>query len=81
MRNIDYRCTRCRKRFKREQLTVKRAVFMQMGEGAKTLRSRVTAWLCEKCLHVDLDYPRETYDGPAAEDYSRVPKPLPPGVE
>lgn len=51
--HIDYRCTRCKTATKREELTVKRAVFLTMGEKPKTLRSRVVEWLCKTCLVSD----------------------------
>lgn len=48
----------CGRTVERELLTVKRAVFMEPGEGAKTLRSRVIAHLCPECVAKDLDWNR-----------------------
>lgn len=52
----DYACTRCGTDTARDLLTVKRAVFLEMGEGARTLKSRVTDWLCPKCVASDADW-------------------------
>ena len=60
-----YRCTRCRKGpnegLKREQLTVKKVVFSQMGSGARVIRSRVSEWLCPDCIGQDKDWNREPF--------------------
>ena len=65
MPNIpEYGCTRCDKDKDREQLTVKKIMFTDMGEGARTLRSRVVDWLCDDCLLEDPDYLREKISGP-----------------
>lgn len=55
---FDYQCTRCGKSTPRDELTIKRAVFMTPGEGAKTLRSRVTSHLCPTCVAGDADWRR-----------------------
>jgi hypothetical protein len=57
-----YECTRCGRRpaptltEAREGLTVKRVMFTEMGMGGKTLRSRVTEWLCAQCRESDPDF-------------------------
>ena len=51
----------------RAQLVVKKALFTEMGVGAKTLRARVTDWLCPKCLRDDPDYQREKFAPPRIE--------------
>jgi hypothetical protein len=56
-----YRCTKCKRDCKRAELTVKKAVFLEMGEGARTVRSRVMEWLCESCLEVDPEYNKEKF--------------------
>jgi hypothetical protein len=38
---------------------VKKAVFLTMGEGGRTIRSRVTDWLCGRCAASDVDWNRE----------------------
>jgi hypothetical protein len=38
---------------------VKKAVFLTMGEGGRTIRSRVTDWLCGRCAAGDDDWNRE----------------------
>lgn len=57
MSNIPhYACSHCGKTKKREELTVKKCVFLEMGAGARTKRARVLAWLCGECLHTDPTY-------------------------
>lgn len=69
MSNIPtYACTRCRRPYPREELTVKKAVFLEMGEGARTIRSRVVAWLCHYCLEKDVDFQREKFNPPRVEE-------------
>lgn len=66
-----YKCTRCGNspgetpEEARELLTVKKVSFLGMGTGAKTLRSRVIAWLCPKCVSEDDDWNAPAFDGPA----------------
>lgn len=52
----EYKCSSCKKYVGRERLTVKKATFMSMGEGGKTLRSRVVGWICDICLTEDPQY-------------------------
>ncbi len=56
--DFEYQCSRCGKHTPREQLTVKKAVFVTPGEGGKTLRSRVTDHLCPTCIIADPDWCR-----------------------
>ena len=57
MANIpDYACSKCGLPKKRDELTVKKCVFLEMGAGARTKRSRVLEWLCDGCLGVDSIY-------------------------
>lgn len=46
----DYICSNCHQEIDRELLTVVKVSFNEMGVGGRTLRSRVIAWLCPKCL-------------------------------
>jgi hypothetical protein len=57
----DYDCTGCGQSTKRELLTVKKVVFTEMGEGARTVKSRVTDWLCPRCTATDVDFNREPF--------------------
>lgn len=59
-----YVCTRCAKPTDRDNLVVKKAVFLEMGEGARTERSRVVDWLCPLCKNEDADYNREKFTPP-----------------
>lgn len=62
-----YGCTRCGRHKDRDQLVVKKALFVGMGEGSATIRSRVTAWLCPECLEEDSDFQREKFNPPRIE--------------
>jgi len=63
----NYACTRCGNSVGRELLVVKKAVFLEMGEGGRTYRSRVTGWLCPPCVAADEDWNREKFHPPKAE--------------
>lgn len=58
---IDYRCEDCGKRRKRADLVAKRVSWMEMGEGAKTIRARVIKWQCRDCMANDPEYNRERF--------------------
>ena len=60
----DYGCTRCSTPTERSKLMVKKAVFLEMGEGGRTFRSRVTDWLCPACVAADPDWQREKFTPP-----------------
>ena len=55
---LEYKCTRCNRETPRDELTVKKSVFLEMGERARTLRSRVVGWLCPPCIVDDSDWQR-----------------------
>lgn len=55
----NYVCTNCGMDKSKQDLTVKKVLFTDMGEGARTLRSRVVSWLCKSCLEEDFDFNRE----------------------
>lgn len=69
MASHEYKCNGCGAIKPRDELVVKKAVFASMGEGASTIKSRVTAWLCEPCVTSDPDWRREKNLMPA----ERVP--------
>lgn len=54
----EYVCNGCGTPTKRSMLTVKKVLFTGMGEGAKTTRARVIAWLCPSCVKKDSDFLR-----------------------
>lgn len=60
----NYACTRCGTSTERKKLTVKKALFTTMGEGARTKRARVVDWLCPPCVESDPDYQREPFSPP-----------------
>ena len=60
-----YACTKCGTEVTdRDRLTVKKASFHTMGARARTIRSRVTFWLCPACLKADEDWNRPAYQDP-----------------
>lgn len=59
--NPEYKCTRCGKDCQRDLLTVKKAVFLEMGMGGRTIRSRVVGWLCPSCTANDSDWNQEKF--------------------
>lgn len=62
--NPNYACTNCQRPTKRDDLTVKKSLFVEMGAGSRTVRSRVVAWLCNSCLIQDVDFRREKFSPP-----------------
>ena len=71
-REIRYDCTLCGKKQKRDDLTVKRSVFMTIGKRPYVLRSRTVAWLCPACLAVDPGWLSEAYhDAPGMSDVEK----------
>lgn len=65
MANIpEYVCTNCHRPTRREDLTVKKVMFTEMGAGATTIRSRVVGWLCELCRESDNDFHRDRFSPP-----------------
>lgn len=59
-----YACTKCNRVTQREYLVVKKVVFLSMGIGGRTLRSRVTDWLCPDCRLKDDDYSLPAFSMP-----------------
>lgn len=60
----EYKCSSCGKIEQREELVVKKALFVTMGAGSSTVRSRVVAWLCPTCRVEDPDWVRTQYAVP-----------------
>lgn len=63
-----YICTRCGTAPKsdtqpqataRDLLTVKKVLFVEMGAGGRSIKSRVIDWLCPSCVAADSDWNRE----------------------
>lgn len=50
---FEYLCTKCGKPTPRDQLYVKKVIYLEMGKEAESLRSRTQDWLCESCLRKD----------------------------
>lgn len=65
MANIpEYGCTRCNTPTSRDDLIVKKSLFTEMGEGGRSVRSRVTDWLCQKCREEDPDWNLPKFNPP-----------------
>ena len=60
----DYACTSCGTPTQRDLLMVKKTVFLEMGMGGRTFKSRVTGWLCPSCIRKDDDWNREKFHTP-----------------
>lgn len=68
-RAIKYDCTRCGRKLTKAELVAKRVQFRDLGESGRTLKSRVTEWLCRvpqddgspSCLHADEDWNRPAF--------------------
>jgi hypothetical protein len=69
----EYHCTNCGLKTNRDKLTVKKAVFTEMGSKAKTFKSRAVAHLCDRptCLPKDEDWNRPPYSEP---DFKVMPE-------
>lgn len=66
-RVINYGCSECGLPKPRAALVVKKVMFTEMGEGGRTLRARVSKWLCGSCLKDDEHYNMQSYKGPYKE--------------
>lgn len=56
-----YRCMVDNEEHDREDLLVKKIVYMEMGRGARTVRSRAVGWICRDHAEVDPDWNREPW--------------------
>jgi hypothetical protein len=63
----EYICTGCKTPTQRELLMVKKAVFLEMGAGGRTFKSRVVGWLCPNCVRIDTDWNQPKFQPPRAE--------------
>ncbi|HEY6021731.1 MAG TPA: hypothetical protein VIY48_18235 [Candidatus Paceibacterota bacterium] len=63
-REIEYKCTSCGQPQSRSDLIVKKVVFLEMGAGGRTIKSRVIHWLCRVCKSRDVDWNREAFEQP-----------------
>lgn len=76
---VEYGCTQCGAPTQREKLMVKKAVFLEMGEGGRTFKSRVVGWFCPKCVAADLDWQRPKFTAPRPMPAGEAPPPIPAG--
>lgn len=60
----DYKCSTCEAPTPRDDLTVMKVTFLEMGAGGKTIRSRVAGWLCPTCLVKEPHWNREAFTAP-----------------
>jgi ribosomal protein L37AE/L43A len=49
----DYKCTKCNRETLKQLLMAVKVQFTGLGAGAKVVRSRTIAWLCDECLEED----------------------------
>lgn len=68
----DYFCSKCGKKTDRDKLTVKKAVFTDMGTRARTHKSRVISHLCPDCLRADEHWNKEAFSEPEMEAMPEV---------
>lgn len=59
----DYICSACGRETLRDLLVAKKISFTGLGSGAKTIRTRTVAWVCDECIEVDVDWNRPAYSG------------------
>ena len=69
----EYKCSSCKRITERTLLVAKKVIFSPLGPGAKVMRSRTVAWLCDECLPKD-----EVY---ASEPFSSAPGAVSPALE
>lgn len=62
-----YHCSSCGNEEKRDRLMAKKVVFLTMGEGGKTIKSRVIAWECPTCVVKDPHWNLEKFDAPGSK--------------
>lgn len=60
----NYACSVCGDPTPRKDLSVKKVTFLEMGAGARTIRSRVAEWMCPSCRKKDEDWNREPFQIP-----------------
>lgn len=59
----DYRCTICNRETLRDLLVAKKVSFSKLGPGAKLIRSRTVAWVCDECIERDEEYNLPAFQG------------------
>lgn len=68
-RNIKYACDTCGCEVGRDNLLVKRAVYLTLTEPVKAVRTRTVGWFCRPCSEAQPDYKREALtDSPGMRD-------------
>jgi len=72
----EYVCSGCGAATRRSMLTVKKVMFTTMGEGARTTRARVKAWLCVDCVKKDEDWNLPAYRQPSERVKAPVIEPV-----
>jgi hypothetical protein len=59
----DYKCTDCQRETLKALLTAVKVQFTGLGAGAKVIRSRTIAWLCDECLCKNVHWNLPAYSG------------------
>lgn len=57
-----YYCTRCNKQTAKTDLLAKKVIYVTLGSGGRTIRSRVREWLCPECCNADTDWVQPSRD-------------------
>lgn len=68
-RDIDYKCSKCGAKPvgpngepTKEMLVVKKVLFAEMGTTGRTIKTRVTDWLCAECVKEDPAWQQKDYE-------------------
>lgn len=74
MGEVKYTCDECGPGtlYQKEQLTVKRVQYRDMGQNGKVIKTRGTAWLCPEHLAADPDFNRPAYDAAPGTSAKRL---------
>lgn len=62
-----YHCSTCKNVTDRSLLMAKKVVFLTMGEGGKTLKSRVVSWQCPTCVVKDPHWNLDAFKAPGSK--------------
>lgn len=60
-RSVDYSCEDCGRATDRDELLVKRCVWLRLGRKGKQIKSRAVKWVCNDCAAVDPDWNRRPH--------------------
>ena len=67
MSDRKYVCSTCNKPTARDLLMAKKIVFLTMGAGGRTVKSRVIEWKCPTCVVKDEHWNLEAFVAPGSQ--------------